>query len=165
MKKQPLTIETELLAFVDKLGSFYEASGIPRISGRIVGLLLVLEEPVSPEDISRILGVSRSSTSTNLAHLKFFKFAEEVRYPGDRKEYFKFSENALENMMKIKISQYDPFRVILNEGMEHLKKKSINQSKIKDMLKYVELEEKHFVTLLEEWKEYLKKLKIKERKS
>ena len=55
------TLDADLLAFVDKIGLFYEGVGIPRISGRIVGLLLILENPISPEEMSKILGVSRSS--------------------------------------------------------------------------------------------------------
>ncbi len=162
MPTKHTTIDADLLAFVDKIGLFYEGVGIPRISGRIVGLLLILEEPISPEEISKILGVSRSSISTNLAVLRYHKFAEEVRYPGKRKEYYKFSDNALENMMKMKLTHYDPFRNILQEGVEELRSKSISEDKINEMIKYLELEENHFVLLLEEWKSYQK---IKRNKS
>ncbi len=162
MATKHTTLDADLLAFVDKIGLFYEGVGIPRISGRIVGLLLILEEPISPEEISKILGVSRSSISTNLAVLRYHKFAEEVRYPGKRKEYYKFSDNALENMMKMKLTHYDPFRNILQEGVEELRSKSISEDKINEMIKYLELEENHFVLLLEEWKSYQK---IKRNKS
>ncbi len=162
MPTKHTTLDADLLAFVDKIGLFYEGVGIPRISGRIVGLLLILEEPISPEEISKILGVSRSSISTNLAVLRYHKFAEEVRYPGKRKEYYKFSDNALENMMKMKLTHYDPFRNILQEGVEELRSKSISEDKINEMIKYLELEENHFVLLLEEWKSYQK---IKRNKS
>ncbi len=162
MNKQPVTIDPELLEFVDKVGSFYESVGIPRISGRIVGLLLVLEEPISPEEMSKVLGVSRSSISTNLAVLRLYKFIEEVRFPGDRKEFYKYSENAMENILKIKLSQYDPFRSILHEGMEHLKNKKINENKITDLLKYLELEENHFSLLMQNWKSFLKSSRKKD---
>jgi DNA-binding transcriptional regulator GbsR (MarR family) len=162
MSKQPVTIDPELLEFVDKVGLFYESAGIPRISGRIVGLLLVLEEPISPEEMSKILGVSRSSISTNLGVLRLYKFIEEVRFPGDRKEFYKYSENAMENILKIKLSQYDPFRTILQEGMMHLKNKHVNENKITDLLKYLELEEEHFTLLLQNWKNFLKSSRRKE---
>ena len=162
MPPKHTTIDSDLLAFVDKIGLFYEGVGIPRISGRIVGLLLILEQPISPEEIAKILGVSRSSISTNLAVLRYHKFAEEVRYPGKRKEYYKFSENALENMMKMKLTFYDPFRNILQEGVEELKSKSISEDKINEMIKYLDFEENHFVLLLEEWKAFQKNRKKKE---
>jgi DNA-binding transcriptional regulator GbsR (MarR family) len=162
MNKQPMTIDPEILGFIDKVGLFYEFAGIPRISGRIVGLLLVLEEPVSPEEMSRILGVSRSSVSTNLAVLRPFKFIEEVRYPGDRKEFYKYSENAIENILKIKLSQYDPFRSILLEGREHLKNKNLKDEKITDLLKYLELEEENFSIVMQNWKKFLKSSRKKE---
>jgi DNA-binding transcriptional regulator GbsR (MarR family) len=156
MRVQHTTIDPELLEFVDKVGLFYESAGVPRISGRIVGLLLVVEEPMSPEEMSKILGVSRSSISTNLAVLRLYKFIEEVRYPGDRKEFFKYSENAMENILRIKLSQYDPFRTILQEGMDYLKNKNSNQDKISDLLKYLELEENHFHQLMQNWKNFHK---------
>lgn len=157
-----MTIEPELLEFVDKLGAFYESTGIPRISGRIVGLLLILETPVSPEDISRILSVSRSSISTSLSLLKAYKFAEEIRLPGDRKEYFKYSDNALENLLKMKLTQYDPFRNILAEGVIKLKNRSLSENKINDLLSYMKLEESYITALLEEWKKFQKNAKSKE---
>lgn len=162
MDSQHLTIEPELLEFIDKLGAFYESTGIPRISGRIVGLLLVMEVPVSPEDISKILSVSRSSISTSLSLLKAYKFTEEIRYPGDRKEYYKYSDNALENLLKMKLSQYEPFRNILVEGMNLLNKRSMPEKKIEDLLSYMKLEENYISDLLEEWKKFQKHTKQKE---
>jgi len=162
MDKQPVTIDPEILGFIDKVGLFYESAGIPRVSGRIVGLLLVLEEPVSSEEMSKILGVSRSSLSTNLSVLRHFKFIEEVRYPGDRKEFYKYSENAIENILKIKLSQYDPFRSILLEGREHLKFKNLKDQKITDLLTYLELEEEKFTLLMQNWKNFLKSSRKKE---
>jgi DNA-binding transcriptional regulator GbsR (MarR family) len=162
MNNQPMTIDSEILGFIDKVGLFYESAGIPRVSGRIVGLLLVIEEPVSSEEMTKILGVSRSSLSTNLSVLRHFKFIEEVRYPGDRKEFYKYSENAIENILKIKLSQYDPFRSILLEGREHLKNKNLKDEKITDLLKYLELEEENFSIVMQNWKKFLKSSRKKE---
>jgi DNA-binding transcriptional regulator GbsR (MarR family) len=100
--------------------------------------------------------------STNLAVLRPFKFIEEVRYPGDRKEFYKYSENAIENILKIKLSQYDPFRSILVEGREHLKNKNLKDEKITDLLKYLDLEEENFSIVMQNWKNFLKSSRKKE---
>ena len=64
--------------------------------------------------------------------------------------------------MKMKLTFYDPFRNILQEGVEELKSKSISEDKINEMIKYLDFEESHFVLLLEEWKAYQKNRKKKE---
>ena len=90
------------------------------------------------------------------------KFAEEIRLPGDRKEYFKYSDNALENLLKMKLTQYDPFRNILAEGVIKLKNRSLSENKINDLLSYMKLEESYITALLEEWKKFQKNAKSKE---
>lgn len=145
-------ISSELSSFINGLGQWYESMGVSRIAGQICGLLLVAEEPVSPEDISRILNVSRSSVSTNLKMLKMVGLLEYRRISGDRKEYILFSDFALENSLRIKIESYSPFEKMLDESIGFLKKGSKADRRMKDLKEYLKLEKDSCLDLMDRWK-------------
>ena len=63
---------------------YFESYGIPRIGGRILGLLLVADEPLSADSIASVLRVSCASVSTNFKLLLTSSLAEKVTFAGDR---------------------------------------------------------------------------------
>jgi DNA-binding transcriptional regulator GbsR (MarR family) len=144
--------QPEMMKFIDKLGTFHETVGLPKIGGRILGLMLVIDRPVSPEDISDILKVSRSSVSTNLKGLKMFQLIDSIHVPGSRKEFYAFSENAIENMIKIRLSTYEPFRQILGEGFQFVKKNKLTSKHIQNLMDYQKMEYELYTNLLKLWK-------------
>ena len=94
---------SELTHFIESMGRYFESYGIPRIGGKILGLLLVAHEPLSAEDIASILKVSRGSISTNFRLLLTSALAEKVTFPGDRTTYFVFPATAWEKAMMVEI--------------------------------------------------------------
>ncbi|WP_052223745.1 GbsR/MarR family transcriptional regulator [Novosphingobium malaysiense] len=56
---------TALVALADNLGLMTEEEGLPRTAGRIFGLLLVSDVPVSFGDLAERLSVSRGGVSSN----------------------------------------------------------------------------------------------------
>ena len=50
-----MKLNAPLTRFIENLAQYFESFGIPRIGGRILGLLLVSSEPLSAEAISTIL--------------------------------------------------------------------------------------------------------------
>ena len=106
-KSKKLTLDSQMMDFVNKMGKYYESFGISRIGGQMVGLMLITEEGISQEDMQRILGVSRSSISTNLKMLLLNAGIKEVHVQGDRKSYFMVSDRAVEDSILRKINSYD----------------------------------------------------------
>ena len=60
-RDKTLNLSPELIRFIEGMGMYFENQGIPRIGGRILGLLMVAHEPLSADAIARILKVSRAS--------------------------------------------------------------------------------------------------------
>src|SRR5215210_2205664 len=58
-------MDAQTVNFVERMGLSLEADGLPRIAGRIFGLLLVSEEARSLDDLASELRVSKGSASTN----------------------------------------------------------------------------------------------------
>lgn len=78
-------------AFIERVGVMAERDGLPRIAGRILGLLLVTPGALSIEDFATRLNVSRASVSTGARRLVELGKIERVGRPADRKDYYRLS--------------------------------------------------------------------------
>jgi len=68
----------------------FEAQGLPRMGGRILGALLVAEPPEQTADqLAGTLDASRSSISTMTRLLEHFGLIDRVSKPGDRRLYYR----------------------------------------------------------------------------
>jgi DNA-binding transcriptional regulator GbsR (MarR family) len=85
--------------FVEQMGLEAEFDGLPRISGRLMALLLLSQTPTSLEDMAETLQVSRASVSTNCRLLEQMGFALRVSLPGDRRDYYRISPNFPERIL------------------------------------------------------------------
>ncbi|RPJ51085.1 MAG: ArsR family transcriptional regulator, partial [Chloroflexi bacterium] len=110
----------ELSKFVENLARYFESYGIPRIGGQILGLLLVAKEPLSAEDISAILKVSRASVSTNLRMLLQVGWAEKASFLGDRTTYYVFPENGFEKTLAIEVQAISTLKRFVDLGLNAL---------------------------------------------
>ena len=78
-------------AFVDELGLLWESSsGTPRMAGRILGALLVAEEPyLSGGELAERLNASSGSISTMTRMLEAQGVIERFVRPGSRRDFFR----------------------------------------------------------------------------
>lgn len=89
---------------IEKIGVFHEQRGMQPLMGRILGLLMVLDEAEATfEEIVDYLNVSKSAVSNAL---NFMQIQNKVRYktkPGERKRYFYLKIEDWENDMQKQI--------------------------------------------------------------
>src|SRR5687767_1293747 len=74
--------------FIERMGLFCEADGLPRIAGRIFGFLLLQPDECSLDDIADALGVSKASVSNDTRRLQQLGLLARVGRPGDRRDYY-----------------------------------------------------------------------------
>lgn len=77
--------------FIEQKGMEYQAEGLPRIAGRLMGLMLIEEGPFGFGSLAERLKVSRGSISTNTRLLESLGVIERVSKPGERGDYFQLS--------------------------------------------------------------------------
>jgi DNA-binding transcriptional regulator GbsR (MarR family) len=75
--------------FIEAMGLYFAQFDLPRIFGRIVGLLMVSEQPMPHDEIARLLSISRGSVSTNIRLALTLSMAERVAVPGDRRDFYR----------------------------------------------------------------------------
>jgi DNA-binding transcriptional regulator GbsR (MarR family) len=92
--------EQAIEEFIERLGLISQAEGMPRISGRILGVLVLFDAPFSFSQLSEKLQVSRASVSTNTRLLETLAIIERTTKPGERQNYFRLRKNPYVSLMR-----------------------------------------------------------------
>lgn len=79
--------------FIEQKGMEYQAEGLPRIAGRLMGLMLIEDGPFAFGGLAERLKVSRGSVSTNTRLLESLGVIERVSKPGERGDFFQLSSD------------------------------------------------------------------------
>jgi len=76
-------------AFVERAGLTFEAEGLPRMAGRILGHLMICDPPEqSIADLMDALKASNGSISTMTRYLENQGYIQRISVPGARRDYF-----------------------------------------------------------------------------
>ena len=67
--------------------------GLPRSTGQIFGLLYLSAEPLSLNQMSSMLGISKGSASIGTRQLAAWAAIRKVWIPGDRRDYYEVIED------------------------------------------------------------------------
>lgn len=108
--------------FIEKMGVAMERMGSPRTFGRIFGLLLVAEGPLSLEEMAELLHVSKASISTNIRQLEQAKYAERISYPGERRHYYAIMPGAIERSISARLGILGELSELAASGMAAIEK-------------------------------------------
>jgi DNA-binding transcriptional regulator GbsR (MarR family) len=103
--------------FVERFAVAKEADGLPRIAGRIFGLLLTAEHDLSLDEIATELGASKGSASVNTRLLEQSGFIERVSRPGDRRDYYGISPDMFERTMAERLARWHRLHDIVIYGI------------------------------------------------
>jgi DNA-binding transcriptional regulator GbsR (MarR family) len=141
----------ELSQFIENMGLQYEAYDVPRIGGRILGLLMVSPNPMTSEEMSEALQVSRSSISTNLRTLLMTGLIEKVSVPGDRLDYYVFAEDAWLRIIEMRLEEVMSLREVAEEGLENLQTNHPARKRIEEMRSWADMVQMAYQRLSKNW--------------
>lgn len=105
--------------FIERSGIFFQSEGLPRIGGRIFGLLLLADQAVSIDSIAKELKVSKPSVSTNTRILERWGFLERVGQPGDRRTYYRVAPDLVHRTLLQRVERMRRFRSLFEEAQAH----------------------------------------------
>lgn len=91
------------------MGLALESDGLPRIAGRIFGLLLVSEDCRSLDDLAAELRVSKASVSTNARLLEQRGVLERNSRPSDRRDYYRVPPELFAHTMAQRLASWQRF--------------------------------------------------------
>lgn len=143
--------KTALSKFIENMGLHFEEYGVPRIGGRILGLLLAASRPVSSEELSEMLEASRSSVSTNLRTLLMIRLADRVSLPGERSDYYIFSDEGWEAILQIRLDRIESLREMAEDGMRGMQDQNPAWVRLEEITAWTEMLEKSYEGIIEAW--------------
>lgn len=142
----------------------YSNFGLNPLMGRIIALLIISKDPQSLDDITEKLEMSKGPISQICRRLKERNLIESVWVPGDRKDYYKATEDifgqAFQNQkskMSRNIQIAKKYADIANDmdGDEE----RYAYRKMREMQSFYELMDQHNEQFLKAWKNKLSELR------
>jgi DNA-binding transcriptional ArsR family regulator len=109
----------KVVRWVERVAVFWsEQSGLPPITGRIVGWLMICDSPEeSAGEIAAAIGASRASLTTSLRLLIAIGLVHSVTRPGQRTIYYRIDGDAWEMVLRRRIASMASFRAITRDGL------------------------------------------------
>jgi len=96
--------------FIEHFAVLLEADGLPRVAGRMFGLLLVSEQSRSLDELARLLAVSKASVSVNARLLEQRGVVERVGKQADRRDYYRIADDILLRSLEQRLTKIRRFQ-------------------------------------------------------
>lgn len=153
----PMDADDPLHAYIEEVALHFEAGGLPRIAGRILGLLLVCDPPHrSYVQLADELGASKGSISTMTRMLLASGLLEIVPVPGERGTYVRLSDDGFEALFAHKIQQLVSFRPLAAKGLGVLAREGASDAqaqRLRILTALYTFYETEMPAMLERWRE------------
>lgn len=151
---EPVEMTPGMREFVESIGVYFERYDLPRIGGRILGLLIVAERPLSLDDMAAALQVSRASASTNVRMIVDYGLAELVSLLGERRDYYRFSESPWERGTLVNIEATVALRRIGERGLAGMAPAAgVTRDRLEELLDFCDFAIEDQQDMLARWRE------------
>lgn len=114
------SVKTIVDHFIEQMGMITQSEGMPRISGKILGLLLIEDGPFSFGEIAQRLEISRGSVSTNTRLLESLGIIDRVSKMGDRCDYFQLASDPYTKLLKGSSQRMEKSITVVQEARAEL---------------------------------------------
>ncbi len=148
-----------VMAFVERFAGVAEAAGVPRMTGRVMGYLMVLEdEMISSADLAAAVGASAGSISVATRYLVNMGFIRRVLVPGDRRHYFVAADDMWGSFLSSDRAFIETHRQLFAEATESLAGQlgERGRDRVRNGLRYMTWMNGMHHRLYEEWQAYRK---------
>lgn len=141
---------------IQSFGHAYQAFGLSNLMGRVVALLLFADKPLSLDEITTHLGMSKGPISQITRRLKDHNLIKNVWVPGSRRDYYEIHpevfENAFINNMQLNQDNFALAKDLKSQvtAAEDESLKSLDR-RLTEMSRFYELMMEHYHAFLSAW--------------
>jgi len=148
------TLNTETRLFIERMGLSLERLGMARTFGRLFGLLVVVDSPLSLDEIAVQLQISKASVSTNARLCEQLGLARRVGQSGDRRDFYELRPGAFERMTAREVAVIHEMAGLAAEGLLAVgETPSTARGRLTEMLDFYLFMGEQIEELLERWRE------------
>ena len=124
-------------ALIEEFGLYFEHSGLPRILGRIYGLLLITDEySLGLDDLKTQLIISKASASTGARQLTTYGMISKVSRPGDRRDYYRAFPDAFLETARAGVQRLLELRDLLRRAVDLASQGSATEARLRETLRF-----------------------------
>jgi DNA-binding transcriptional regulator GbsR (MarR family) len=145
--------------FIEQMGLLVEYLHLPRMAGRVWGLLMISNELYySAEELAKELKASRGSISATTHLLMHYGMIERIAIPGERKDYFRLKSVALLDFIGPRSSWIMEFRKLIAKGLESIpSNENLASERLEELDDFYAFIEREMPLLQKRWDEEKKK--------
>ena len=138
--------------FIEQMGVYAQADGLPRIAGRMLGFFIVEGGTHSFSELAQALQVSRGSVSTNARILESFGAIERTSRPGDRQDYFRLADDPYARMLEGSIMRIQRAERLATRTLEGLPETARGpRARLREMITFHAIARKSTENVIAEW--------------
>ena len=138
---------------IEKFGLAFEAEGMPRIAGRIVGFMMLQDGACSLDDLAERLMISKTSASTNTRLLEQHGFLDRVAKPGDRRDYYQMATDPGERLVSSAKRRMENFRKLVTEAADAVPpSRKETQGRLRSLCRFYEFLLDDFEDRMRRWR-------------
>jgi hypothetical protein len=138
--------------FVEELGLFFELQGLPRMAGRVWGLLLVSEaEEIPAAELAAGLQASAGSVSTATRLLVQIGLVRRVRRAGERRDWFALAPDGLERLLGLRMAALAEGTRFVERWRDAFAARPVVHARLDDLHDLYAYLEREFPRLVDAW--------------
>ncbi|MDI3281012.1 MAG: ArsR family transcriptional regulator [Bacillota bacterium] len=103
--------------FIDEMDRFFRAYGANETMGRIAGLLIFADRPLSLQEVAAALGVSKAAVSIHIRALERTKFCRRLPPGRDRKDYYVIESDFSETLFASSLQKLEEGRKVAEKAL------------------------------------------------
>ena len=150
--------------FIEGMGVYFENEGVPRIGGRILGLLLATPGPLSAGELASRLKVSRASISTNIRMLTATGLVEKIAFLDRRQTHYSMANDVWGKAIVGGREKVLAFRGLAEQGLAALPDGSEARPRLEEMVEWSTMMSEVYERVLAEWQKRRPEETLAERK-
>jgi predicted transcriptional regulator len=137
--------------FVDDIGQAFARYGLPLTIGRVFGLLLINNEPLSLDDMAAQLQVSKTATSVAARDLERIGAVRRLATPGSRRIVYE-ADDTMEPIIEAQFARMRHMLMLLQRSDGILPPGRAMQ-RLRNLQELYEFSLRESVRILERWRE------------
>ncbi len=146
-------------SYAEDFGLMFEGFGLPRMVGRVLGVLLISEEPeLSAEELAEALQASRGSISSATRTLVAMGLVQRRTRRGERRDYFRMKPGAWDELMRRELETLSRFRQMAERGLDLVNSNgAVARQNLEEMREFYAYWQKELPAVLDRWEQDKKK--------